>query len=47
MKRDMILLVLCLCVLAGIGWLNPDEAVPTAAIAQELSLIHISEPTRL
>lgn len=35
MKRDMILLVLCLCVLAGIGWLNPEEAVPVAAIAQE------------
>lgn len=42
MKRDIILLTICLCVLAGVGWLNTaDSAVPAAAVAQEQTRVLI------
>ena len=32
MKRDIILLVLCLCVLGGVNWLGRGRSVPVAAV---------------
>lgn len=33
MKRDILLLAVCLCVLAGVSWLGGQRAVPASAVA--------------
>ena len=34
MKRDIILLAACLCVLAGVNWLGNRQAVPVSATVE-------------
>ena len=33
MKRDILLLVSCLCVLVGVNWLGREQALPAAAVS--------------
>ena len=53
MKRDIILLAVCLCVLAGVNWLGNRQAVPASATVEPkgkqtlipVSYTHLTLPT--